>query len=239
MRRFFLFLLFYIVGICCLFSLIPYNVIISFINLITLIVLIILPIYVFLSCSKVGERILKRTRGLFFQIKTKQKCRNLCLGKEIMFKNLPNIIIGNDVTIDENAGFFPYISENTAPKIIIGDRVHIGAYNRIACADKVIIEEDVLFAAYVHITDHSHEFKNVEVPIVEQGIFSKGPIKIGRGSWIGLRAGIMSGVTIGEHCVVASGAIVTKDVPSYTVVAGVPARVVKKFDFKTNDWISV
>ncbi len=93
------------------------------------------------------------------------------------------------------------------------------------------------FAAYVHITDHSHEYRDISKPVIDQGVFTKGPVRIGKGSWIGLRASILSGVTIGEHSVVAAGSIVTKDVPAYSVVAGCPARVISHYDNETGKWV--
>lgn len=67
----------------------------------------------------------------------------------------------------------------------------------------------------------------------------KGPIRIGRGSWIGFGAQIMSGVTIGRQCVVAAGAIVVKDVPDYCVVGGNPAKILKRYNFNTGNWEKV
>jgi acetyltransferase-like isoleucine patch superfamily enzyme len=60
----------------------------------------------------------------------------------------------------------------------------------------------------------------------------KDQVLVGEGSWIGFRANILSGVTIGKHCVVAAGAVVTRSVPDYCVVAGCPARIIKKYDFQ-------
>ena len=90
----------------------------------------------------------------------------------------------------------------------------------IRCAESITIGENVAIANQVVIHDHdSHEI---------EGTPSSDPIKIGNHVWIGMRAIILKGVTIGDGAVVAAGAIVTKDVPPNTVVAGVPAKVVKE-----------
>ena len=73
----------------------------------------------------------------------------------------------------------------------------------------------------------------------KQGVFTKGPVRIKKGAWLGFRCNILSGVTVGEHSVIAAGAIVTKNVPPYSVVAGCPARVIKKYDFDKQEWIKV
>lgn len=180
---------------------------------------------------------INRCRGLLFNIKKGIiKDTKLRIGKDFRITNIDRVFIGNNVSIGKNVDIFPLGGEYPS-KVIIGNNVIIGDYNRFASCDCVEIGDDVLFAAYVHITDHSHEFKNIEKPIYKQGIFSKGPVKIGKGSWLGYRSEVLSGVTIGEHCVVASGAVVTKDVPPYSIVAGVPAKVIKKYDLIKKEWV--
>jgi acetyltransferase-like isoleucine patch superfamily enzyme len=76
------------------------------------------------------------------------------------------------------------------------------------------------------VTALNHNFKDTAKRIDEQGI-STNPVVIGDDVWIGANAVILPGVTIGRHCVVAAGAVVTKDVPDNTVVGGVPAKVLK------------
>ena len=76
------------------------------------------------------------------------------------------------------------------------------------------------------MTALNHNFADTTKRIDEQGISTK-PVVIGDDVWIGANAVILPGVTIGRHCVVAAGAVVTKDVPDNTVVAGVPAKVIK------------
>ena len=121
--------------------------------------------------------------------------------------------------------------------IVIGNNVSIGAYDRIASAYSVVIEDDVLMAAFVHITDHSHGYEDVSQPICKQPIIHKGPIVIKKGSWLAFGCHILSGATIGEHSVVAANSVVTKDVPPYSVVAGNPARIVKQYDFEKKKWV--
>lgn len=124
-------------------------------------------------------------------------------------------------------------------RIKIGNRVHFGAFDRIASMNEVIIEDDVLFAAFVHVTDHSHDYRDVTKPVNKQGVFSKGPVVIKKGAWLAFGCHILSGVTVGENSVVAANAVVTKDVPPYSVVAGNPARVVSRFNFEQNKWVHV
>ena len=79
-------------------------------------------------------------------------------------------------------------------------------------------------------------YEDIHVPIYKQKTCSKGPVFIGDETWIGFNSQIMSGVSIGKHCVIASGSIVVKDVPDYSIVGGNPARILKQYNFVTNKW---
>lgn len=192
-----------------------------------------------ISKTKFGNALIKRVRGWIFSMSTHQKQgKYLTVADNVHFHNPKYMVIGNNVSIDNGAEFFP-LGNGYKSAIKIGNNVHIGSYNRIASMNEVLIEDDVLFAAFVHITDHSHEFKNIQLPVREQGVFTKGVVKIEKGAWLGFRCNILSGVTVGEHAVVAAGAVVTRDVPPYSVVAGCPARVIKKYDFDKQEWVKV
>ncbi|MHA1711254.1 MAG: DapH/DapD/GlmU-related protein, partial [Candidatus Freyarchaeota archaeon] len=76
-------------------------------------------------------------------------------------------------------------------------------------------------------------------PIREQGYFSKGDVIIGDGAWIGIGACILSGVQIGKGSVIGANSVVTHNIPSYSVAAGSPARVIKRYDFSSKRWLRV
>lgn len=108
------------------------------------------------------------------------------------------------------------------PTVEIGDHAYIGPYS---CLGDVTIEDDVLIASQVAITNGSrqHGIGRLDIPVREQpGQWPR--ITIGRDSWIGERAVVMANV--GRHCVVGAGSVVTKPVPDYAIVVGVPARIV-------------
>ena len=125
------------------------------------------------------------------------------------------------------------------PKIIIGDGTWVGKHSSLAAIDRVEIGKNVLFAGYVHITDHSHGYEDISRPITPQPLTTKGPVVIEDDCWLGFGCEILSGVHIGKHCVVAARSVVTKDVPSYSIVAGNPARIVKQYNFETEKWEKV
>lgn len=157
----------------------------------------------------------------------------------VIINNPHCIYIGKNVGIGDNTFIGPvieYAGIPYNPKIIIGDNTWVGKNCSIAAIDCVEIGNNVLFAGHVHITDHSHGFEDIHKPITPQPLTSKGPVLIDDDCWLGFSCEILSGVHIGKHSIVAARAVVTKDVPPYTVVAGNPARIVKQYNFETKRW---
>ena len=114
---------------------------------------------------------------------------------------------------------------NAVGDVTIGDNTRIGIHCTII--GPVCIGNNVNLAQGITVTALNHNFADTNRRIDEQGI-STNPVVIGDDVWIGANAVILPGVTIGRHVVVAAGAVVTKDVPEYSVVAGVPAKVIKE-----------
>lgn len=113
-----------------------------------------------------------------------------------------------------------------SPKLIVGNNVNIGQNFHLACAESIIIQDDVLISSGVFITDLDHITADKTKAVLEQGICTK-PVQIGEGTFIGKGCMILSGVTIGKHCVIGANTVVTKDIPDYATAVGSPARVIK------------
>lgn len=129
------------------------------------------------------------------------------------------------ITIDEKTMVCPHCIIKAADgPIHIGKRVWI-AQNSIIDGSHIDIGDDCIIAPYVHIIAGNHRFDDANRPINEQGGVSKS-IHIGKDCWIGSRAIVLGGVAIGDGSVVGAGAVVTKNVPPYSIVVGVPAKVV-------------
>ena len=122
-------------------------------------------------------------------------------------------------------------------KIVIGSRVTSTGGLSIYSALSVTIEDDVMFASNVLITDNSHSYQSAEIPYKYQGLSNINPITIKRGTWIGQNVVILSGVTIGELSIVGANSVVTKDIPDKCIAAGAPARILKKWDSSSDQWI--
>ena len=113
---------------------------------------------------------------------------------------------------------------NAVGDVIIGDHTRIGLHNTII--GPVDIGSHVNLAQGITVSALNHNFSDTNKLIDEQGV-STNQVTIEDDVWVGANAVILPGVTIGEHCVVAAGAVVTKDVPPHSLVAGVPAKVIK------------
>ena len=128
--------------------------------------------------------------------------------------------VGNNVNIDEGC----WVSH--PEKLILGNNVGINKGCRLNAAGKIIVGDNCLFGPEVIVWSQNHIFSRCDVPINQQG-HSYQKVILEEDVWIAARATIMPGVRIGKGAIVAAGAVVTKDVLSFSIVAGVPAQKIK------------
>lgn len=158
---------------------------------------------------------------------------------KISFQFPLRLLGGEYITIDEKTSFGRYCVLNAwekyegvsyTPQIIIGKKCCFGEYNHITSINSIIIGNNVLTGRWVTITDNSHgisDIESIKIPPINRKLFSKGAVVIEDDVWIGDKVTILPGVTIGKGVIVAANAVVTKDIPAYSVVAGNPARIIK------------
>mgnify|MGYP003089365230 CR=1 FL=1 len=138
-----------------------------------------------------------------------------------------NVLLGRKLVLtawDQHAG------ANFSPEIIIGDNSEIGDESHITCINKIIIGKGVLTGKKVLITDNSHgeiDRENMDVAPQLREPVSKGLVIIEDNVWIGEKASIMPGVTIGKGAIIGANSVVTKDIPAYSLAVGCPAKVIK------------
>jgi acetyltransferase-like isoleucine patch superfamily enzyme len=153
----------------------------------------------------------------------------------------PNYIsIGNNSSLGNNITLTCYETFNSLdaeeqyiPVIQIGNGVSIGEGSHITCINKISIGNNVLTGKKILITDNAHGASTenlLEIPPIKRPLYSKGPVIIEDNVWIGEKASIMPGVHIGYGAIIGANSVVTKDVPAYTVVGGIPARILKKIN---------
>lgn len=160
--------------------------------------------------------------------------KNSIMGRPALLQGTEAISIGDGCSIKEDVSIRCYTNiklNSLSPEIKIGDGVGIGAFSNISCVNKIDIGNGVRIGRMVFITDNSHGLNDtiseLNTPILSRKVTSKGPVIIGKNVWIGERACILPNVTIGDGAIIAANAVVTKDVPPYSVVGGCPAKVLK------------
>jgi len=150
----------------------------------------------------------------------------------------------DSITIGANSVIYPRtwinpVSEWAGIKyhgqINIGERVIIGYGVQISAADSVVIEDEVAIAMGAVIADHLHDHSHLDCSVHYAPISKPLQVRIGKGSFLGAHCVIGPGVRIGDHAVVAANAVVTRDVPSYCMAIGSPARNVRFHDPERND----
>jgi len=135
---------------------------------------------------------------------------------------------GDDVTICEGTTIRPsgHWGGSLGSGLTMGSRSSIGAFSYLGCSGRIAIGNDVMIGPRITMIAENHNFADRSRPMNQQGVNNKG-ITIGNDVWIGACVTILDGVTVGDHAIIAAGAVVTKDVQPYSIVAGVPARQIK------------
>jgi serine acetyltransferase len=155
--------------------------------------------------------------------------------------NAHRIRIGRDTIIGPYASVSAGIAEGqdilSDPVVQIGDRCLIGRGSHIVGHWNIELGDDIQTGPYVYITDQNHSYVDPDQPIGIQNPV-EAAVRIGSGSWLGANVIVLPGATIGEHVVVAAGAVVRGEVPDHCVVAGVPAKIVRRY-VAGQGWITV
>lgn len=119
------------------------------------------------------------------------------------------------------------------PSITIGDNAFLNQGTHISAVNDLVIGDNLLTGSYVSIIDNNHgQNKTIEelvIPPSERDLYSKGPIHIGNNVWIGDKASIFGGVTIGDGAIIGANSVVTHDIPAYSIAVGNPAKVIRTY----------
>lgn len=124
------------------------------------------------------------------------------------------------------------------PDLTIGEGCSIGDFSHLVAVRKVVLGKHVLTANGVYITDNLHGFQDIHTPIMHQPVQFKSEVTIGDGSWLGENVCVI-GAKIGKNCVIGANAVVTKDIPDYSVAVGCPAKVIRRYDVVSEEWLAV
>lgn len=185
-------------------------------------------------------RILNGLYARLFRLAFKSHFKRFGRATSIVFpagiEGSENIDIGNDVYVAYKSYLAAKPHTGMSECLLkIGDGCRIGRFNHFYATHRVVLGANVLTANGVYISDNLHDYRNPSMPIMHQPVMQKGVVEIGEGSWLGHNACVI-GARIGRHCVVGANAVVTRDVPDFSVVVGAPAIFIKKFDVNSGVW---
>mgnify|MGYP006154547463 CR=1 FL=1 len=148
------------------------------------------------------------------------------------------ISIGKKAHVNEGSWMLAFKNSEKDPVIKIGSGAYIGRFVHIVAVNRIDIKENVAMADKVYISDNAHNYEDVNRLMKEQDILDYGPVVIGENTWLGENACIM-GASIGKHCVIGVNAVVTKDIPDYSIAVGSPAKVIRQYNQATKKWEKV
>lgn len=178
----------------------------------------------------------KNTASLQHSLNLKSVGKNCSFHATSSIKNPKYISIGDNFSAMWNLrieAWDQFAGEHFQPEIFIGNNVIMNTDIHIGAINKIIIGNNVLFASRIYISDHSHgniTAEALQLAPAKRPLISKGPVIIEDNVWIGEGVVILPNVTIGKNAIVGANAVVTKNVAANSVVAGIPAIVIKKLE---------
>lgn len=168
--------------------------------------------------------------------------KNSFIKKPDQIFNPKNISIGNGVRIEKGAVLYSinkYADVYHNGEIYISDGFYGNRFLNLTSAKKIYIGKNVLCGPNVFLNDSDHGYLDINIYMIDAPLSVKNGIHIGDDCWIGANVFITGNVTLGRHCVVAANSVVTKSFPDYSIIAGVPAKLIKFYDINKKEWIKV
>lgn len=183
-------------------------------------------------------RLINKIKQISIQKKLKGKIHTLgknCYIGEYYCIEGKKLKIESNCTIADGAWIKVSQATGNNAELIIEEGCNIGRFNEIYATKSIVIERKVLTAERVYISDNLHGYHDVNIPIIDQPLVQNKSVRIGEGSWIGVGVAIL-GASIGKHCVIGANAVVTHDIPDFSVAVGIPAKVIKRYNLLSGDW---
>ena len=167
--------------------------------------------------------------------------KNSCILKPMLIKGKKSINIGDNVLIREGArieAISNWNDEMLSPTIMIGSGTCIEERFHLVCANRVIIGNDCTISCDVMISDNEHKTEEIGKSVLEQAL-SVADIIIDDECFIGAGAKILAGTHIGRHSIIGANSVVKNDIPAYSIAVGIPAKVVKQYNFELQQWVRI
>lgn len=164
------------------------------------------------------KRLFKKSKGIFR------------IDSGVTIRGFKNIELGENIRFEKNSYIYA-INAN----LKVGDNFFLGVNSQLcAVREDIIIGDYCMIAPNCIFVSDDHCFDSIESPMMEQG-FNVGKIVLKNDIWIGANSVILKDIVIGEGSIIGAGSIVTKNIKPYSIMGGVPAKLIKKREFKSND----
>jgi len=180
-------------------------------------------------------------------LSSKLKAPKFRVGPRAYLRGLSCMTVGRDFSAGEGLwleAITRYGEDRFTPHLVIGNHVRISHWSHIACTHSVTIGDHVLMGSKVTVIDHNHGLfgnsaTSPAIPPAQRPLDRDRFVKIGNNVWLGDGVVVCPGVTMGEGSVAGANAVVTADVAPFTLVAGVPARPIRRYDTVKGTWVKV
>ncbi len=172
------------------------------------------------------------THKLFFKVLG----RGAYLVKPFRMDGMGSISIGDGTFFQRGVWLYCCGVEGRSANLLVGKGCVFGYNNHITSVFEVIIEDYVLTANNVYISDNIHEYEDITKPVMHQPVRFKKSVLIGAGAWIGENVSII-GASVGKNSVIGANSVVTRDIPDYCIAVGAPAVVIRQFDLQLQAWV--
>lgn len=174
--------------------------------------------------------------ALFYSASFRRYGKRTRLVLPLGIEGISNILLGDDVYVGYRTTLAAVpLTGSQDCTLEIGSGTNLGSFNHVYATRSVTIGANVLTANGVYISDNMHGYADIGRPIKQQPLRQLRATSIGDGTWLGHNACVF-GVTIGRNCIVGANSVVTRDVPDYCIVAGAPARLIRRYDASTGLW---
>jgi acetyltransferase-like isoleucine patch superfamily enzyme len=186
-------------------------------------------------------RYFRRLNFIFYYLLNFYKFKKMdfkaCVFFSVRIQGKKHISIGRNTIVQRYGWLLAHKIDEYEPGLIIEEGCALGDFVHIVSVRNVHIGRDVLIANNVYISDNLHSFNDINTPIIKQNVIFKSRVTIHSGAWIGENVCII-GANVGKNSVIGANSVVTRDIPDYCVAAGSPAKVIKKYDLVSKQWLT-
>ena len=181
------------------------------------------------------DYLISKFYGIILSPFFKKSGKNVRINTPLKITGLNNISIGDNVVIGYKSWISASTDINKNCNISFDNGTVIGNFAHIYSVGNIVIEENVLIADKVYIGDNNHKYLDITIPIINQGVIQISNVVIGSGSWIGENVCVL-GASIGKNSIIAANSVVIENIPDYCLAAGIPAKIIKRYNLETKMW---